>query len=36
MRRIGGDEVGESGGEDVGSVTNRTATLVYEFQLLVM
>lgn len=34
VRRIGGDEVRESGGEDIWSVPNSTATLVYEFQLL--
>lgn len=34
MGGVGGDEVGESGGEDIGSVTNGAATLVDEFQLL--
>lgn len=36
VRRIGGDEVRESGGEDVGSVADSTATLVYELQLLAL
>lgn len=31
---VGGNEMGESGGEDVGSVTNRAIALVYELQLL--
>lgn len=34
MRRIGGNEMRESGREDIGSVTNSAATLVDEFQLL--
>ena len=36
VRRIGGDEVRESGGEDVGSVPNSAATPVYELQLLAL
>lgn len=36
VRRIGGDEVRESGGEDVGSVANSAAALVYELQLLAL
>lgn len=36
VRRIGGDEVRESGGEDVGSVANGAAALVYELQLLAL
>jgi len=32
--RIGGYEMGESGGEDIGSVTHGAATLVDEFQFL--
>jgi hypothetical protein len=36
MGRVGGDEMGESGGEDVWSVTNRAVGLVYEFQLLAL
>lgn len=34
MGRIGGDEVRDCGGEDVGSVSHGAAALVYEFQLL--
>ena len=34
MGRIGSNEMGESGGEDNGSVTHRAATLVDEFQFL--
>lgn len=36
MRRIGGDEVRESGGEDVWSVPDSRAALVYELELLAL
>lgn len=32
MGRVGSNEMGESGGEDIGSVTHRAATLMDEFQ----
>lgn len=32
--RVSGNKMGESGGEDIGSVTDGAATLVDEFQLL--
>lgn len=32
--RVGSNEMGESGGEDIGSVTHRAATLMDEFQFL--
>lgn len=34
VRRISGNEVRESSGEDIWSVTNCTATLVYELKFL--
>lgn len=34
MGRVGSNEMGESGGEDIGSVTHRAATLMDEFQFL--